>query len=148
MLVESIAAGLVAVALLSLVLQPVLFPEASVPLSYDPPDPEETPRGQALLALKEIEFDRATGKLSDRDYEALNAKYSAVALAALDAPTASAPGAVHCQVHGARGEPDARFCAECGAGLVTAANSCAACVTPVPGDARFCPGCGVLLIAG
>ena len=37
----------------------------------------------ALLALKEIEFDRETGKLSDEDYEMLKERYSAEALDAL-----------------------------------------------------------------
>src|SRR5207247_9446047 len=37
----------------------------------------------ALRALKEIEFDRATGKLSDSDYEQLKAKYTHDALAAM-----------------------------------------------------------------
>jgi hypothetical protein len=41
-----------------------------------------------LLALKEIEFDRATGKLSDDDYAALKAKYSKVAIAAIEAEEA------------------------------------------------------------
>jgi len=49
----------------------------------EPVDPEETPRGVALIALKEIEFDRETGKLSDADYEFLKAKYTAAALEAL-----------------------------------------------------------------
>ena len=34
----------------------------------EPEDLEETPKGIALAALREIEFDRATGKLSDEDY--------------------------------------------------------------------------------
>src|SRR3989442_11196200 len=41
------------------------------------------PQAVALRALKEIEFDRATGKLSDTDYEQLKAKYTEAALAAL-----------------------------------------------------------------
>ena len=43
---------------------------------YEPPDPEETPKGVALAALKEIEFDRETGKLSDEDYAFLKGKYT------------------------------------------------------------------------
>ncbi len=37
----------------------------------------------ALTALKEIEFDRETGKLSDADYELLKRKYTVAALEAL-----------------------------------------------------------------
>ena len=50
---------------------------------YEPLDPEETAKGVALTALKEIEFDRETGKLSDADYELLKGKYTAAALEAL-----------------------------------------------------------------
>jgi len=40
-------------------------------------------RRSRCAALKEIEFDRATGKLSDADYEQLKAKYTEAALAAM-----------------------------------------------------------------
>jgi Double zinc ribbon len=141
MLIEAIAAGVVGAALLWLVLQPIVSPVGPPTADIDPPDPEETPRGLALLALKEIEFDRATGKLSDADYTALNAHYTAVAIAALDPP----PAGGFCLRHGARTDADACFCAECGAGLLTAAGACVACGVTAPADAAFCPGCGVRL---
>ena len=143
MLAEFIAAGVVGVALLWLVLQPIVAPAPTVPIDLDPLDPEETPRGQALIALKEIAFDRATGKLSDADYTELNARYSAAAIAELDPATAT----LRCLTHGPRAEAGARFCPECGAGLLTDAGSCAACGVVVPADAVFCPGCGVRLTA-
>ena len=43
------------------------------------PDAEE-PHEDAVAALREIEFDRATGKLSDDDYTSLRARYTEVAL--------------------------------------------------------------------
>ena len=134
---ESLAAGVVGATLLWLVLQPILSPHAALPVDTDPPDPEETPRGQALLALKEIEFDRATGKLSDSDYTALSTRYSAAAIATLE-PEA---GNLHCRVHGPRN--GTRYCNECGAGLLTDAGACAACGFAASPDAKFCPGCGV-----
>ena len=88
MLGEALAAMLVGTVVLWLVLQPLLRPTAPPPPAYEPPDPEETPKGIALAALKEIEFDRATGKLSEEDYEFLRARYSQQALAALAAATA------------------------------------------------------------
>ena len=42
-------------------------------------------RDNALLALRELELDRETGKLDDRDYAAANADLRAEALAALAA---------------------------------------------------------------
>jgi hypothetical protein len=143
MLLEAIAAGLVGVALLWLVLQPMLFPAAAPAISLDPLDPEETPRGQALLALKEIEFDRATGKLSQADFDLLNTRYQAVAVAAQDRGTVQP----RCLTHGPRAERAAQFCAVCGAGLVTADDCCVACGRPAATGARFCAGCGVGLRA-
>src|SRR5439155_18632511 len=63
----------------------------------DDPEDDMSPQTVALRALKEIEFDRATGKLSDADYEQLKAKYTAEALAAMRGEGAG---------YAARGEPD------------------------------------------
>jgi hypothetical protein len=87
---EALAAVLVGIAVLWLVLQPLIRPRSSVSLPFEPLDPEETPKGVALAALKEIEFDRETGKLSDADYESLKAKYTAEALEALRAEQSEA----------------------------------------------------------
>ena len=80
---EALAAVLVGIAALWLVLQPLIRPSSSPSLPFEPLDPEETPKGVALAALKEIEFDRETGKLSDDDYELLKAKYTVTAVEAL-----------------------------------------------------------------
>src|SRR6478752_4475649 len=80
---EALAAALVGLIAVWLVLQPLIRRPVSSAAPVEPPDPEETPRGVALTALKEIEFDRETGKLSDADYELLKAKYTAAALEAL-----------------------------------------------------------------
>ena len=142
MLLEAIAAGVVGIALLWLVLQPMVAPGLHPPVDLDPLDPEETPRGQALIALREIAFDRATGKLSEEDYAELNARYTAAAIATLDAPAATAEDG-RCLAHGPPTETGARFCPECGAGLVTVDGRCVTCSFAVPADAVFCPGCGV-----
>jgi hypothetical protein len=83
MLGEALAAAAVGVVVLWLVLQPLIRPSAPQSPVIEPVDPEETPRGIALTALKEIEFDRETGKLSEADYEFLKAKYTGAALQAL-----------------------------------------------------------------
>jgi hypothetical protein len=83
MLAEALAAVLVGALVLWLVLQPLIRPGAPRRPVFEPVDPEETPKGIALSALKEIEFDRETGKLSDTDYQFLKAKYTAAALEAL-----------------------------------------------------------------
>jgi hypothetical protein len=104
MLVEALLAGLTGLAVLWLVLQPIVAPAPDEAPIFDPPEAEETARGRALLALKEIEFDRATAKLSDEDYAMLKARYEAAAVATLD-------GCANC---GATMAPDDRYCAKCG----------------------------------
>lgn len=103
MLLEAVLAGLTALGLLWLVLQPIVAPAAEAVPVFDPPEAEETARGRALLALKEIEFDRATAKLSDEDYQMLKLRYEAAAIATL---------------HG---------CAQCGAAMAAADRYCARC---------------------
>jgi hypothetical protein len=134
MVLEAVAAALLGMVALWLVLQPLIASARSVPPAFEPIDPEETPRGAALAALKEIDFDRETGKLSDGDYEFLKARYTTLALEALRAESldvtpetieemvaarvrslrsaGSLPAA--CSSCGPRPEPDAVFCSSCG----------------------------------
>lgn len=104
MLLEAIASGLVALGILWLVIQPIVAPAADAAPVIEPPEPEETARGRALLALKEIEFDRATGKLSDADFADLQAKYERAAIATME-------GCAKC---GAPMGEDDLFCGMCG----------------------------------
>ena len=156
---------------LAIVLAPVFSDEAPAELR---PAHRSTPKleiddepvpGSAIEALREIEFDRATGKLSDDDYDGMKSRYTVQALAELRAqdarqdrentasPTELAerlvkkyrPGSTICHTHGLRPEPDALFCSECGAYLP---GKCEQCGTPVTGaGAHFCTGCGHVLAA-
>ncbi|HKA57285.1 MAG TPA: zinc ribbon domain-containing protein [Gemmatimonadales bacterium] len=148
-------------------LVPILHPPVETALDPnvdegDDPDDDLSPQAVALRALKEIEFDRATGKLSDSDYAALKAKYTAEALAALrgtpgyetrDAgsltPAHPASRIPHpaCPDHGARPEKDAQFCSECGRRLGTAPGYCVRCGTSLEVDARYCNRCGARVAA-
>jgi hypothetical protein len=167
MLVEALAAALVGTLAVFLVLRPIFSPPSAAPRAEEPPDPEETPKGVALTALKEIEFDRETGKLSDADYELLKRKYTAAALealreeeraeagAALDvealiasrvaALRTAAPGAAACLTCGPRPEPDAVFCSSCGQRLQPGA--CSQCGATLPPESRFCGACGTRVAA-
>jgi hypothetical protein len=152
MTLEVVIALGVGVAALWLVLRPLLNPASARPVAAEPLDPEETPKGLALAALKEIEFDRETGKLSDADYEVLKAKYTAAALDALrseqtgvafdDLETLIAAkvrslrsasvtkpsntSSLVCSTCGPRPEADAIFCSSCGRRLVRSQESGAA----------------------
>ena len=70
---------------------------------------EDTSRNQAIDALREIEFDRETGKLSDADYAALRSEYTQRAVEAMRAT--AGPVCPNC---GPRPESDALFCSGCG----------------------------------
>ena len=171
MMLEVIAAALVGVAVVWLVLQPLVAPGRPAAPVYEPLDPEETPKGVALAALKEIEFDRETGKLSDEDYAFLKRKYTGAALEVLRAETAGAsaqaeagggdvevmiaarvralrsaatsapPGAPACPTCGPRPEPDAAFCSSCGRRLQPG-GACAGCGAELGPGSRFCTQCG------
>jgi ribosomal protein L40E len=94
MLGEALAAAIVGVLVLWLVLQPLIRPSTPQASAIEPVDPEETAKGIALAALKEIEFDRETGKLSEADYDFLKAKYTSAALEALRLDSPVGAGAV------------------------------------------------------
>src|SRR5256885_10030901 len=97
-MLELIAGILLAAGAVYFVLRPIFRPEMTGNGDWeagnvsDGEDPEDdfSPRAVALRALKEIEFDRATGKLSDADYDTLKTKYTTEALVAL---RAEQPGA-------------------------------------------------------
>lgn len=68
----------------------------------------------AVDALREIEFDHVTGKLSETDYAELKAEYTTRAVTALRAGTSPQ---VICDRCGPRPEPNAAYCSECGSAL-------------------------------
>ena len=71
-------------------------------------------QSSAIDALRELEFDRQTGKISDTDYESLKARYTEQAVAVMRA------GDTHvCELCGPRPEKDAEFCSKCGAALLS-----------------------------
>ncbi len=170
MLLEGALAALLGLVILWMVVQPLARPGTGAPRPAEPLDPEETPRGVAVAALKEIEFDRATGKLSDGDYQELKARYTDTALAALRAESAgdgpddveamiagrvrslrsacaSTPSpAPPCPACGPRPESDAVFCSSCGFRLAAPA-SCGHCGATLPPDSRFCESCGTRVAA-
>ena len=150
MLLETIAAVCLGALVLWLILMPLYQPVRAEPDYVEPEDPEETRRGIALIALKEIDFDRATGKLSDADYEFLKGKYTAEALEAIrDETPPAASGAtpsLRCARCGAHPEPGAKFCTGCGASLSTA-TACPSCRAPFEPGTRFCTSCGTPVAA-
>jgi ribosomal protein L40E len=78
-----------------------------------------TPRGPsnrqspAVEALRELEFDRQTGKIADADYELLKARYTEQALVSMRAGNLPV-----CEQCGPRPEVDAEYCSRCGSRLL------------------------------
>ena len=164
--IEFALAVLLAAGAVWFTLQPILRPSPADAGRDDGDDEEEdvSPRAVALRALKEIEFDRATGKLSDADYDALKRKYTGLALEALRdagsgmrdatgsrqvAHPASLIPHLACPTHGPRPEPGAEFCSECGRRLggENASGYCTRCGTELAVDARYCNACGARVAA-
>ncbi len=129
-------------------------PRRETPPSVTPPD--------AVGALREIEFDRATGKLSDSDYDTLKARYTGEAIAAMRSAERDAiepeafdlaeeailryrRRASSCGDCGPRAEPDAVYCSTCGRYLPGRCDGCGSAVNEPA--ARFCAACGKTLAA-
>jgi hypothetical protein len=103
-----------AVASLCYVLYPLLRPGAA--LETIPGRPASRELGSSSVdALRELEFDRQTGKISDSDYGTLKARYTEEALSVMRAADA---GTLACPNCGPRPESDAAFCSNCGARLL------------------------------
>jgi hypothetical protein len=164
MWIEVVAAALVGVSLLWLVFEPLFSrvnPAGADPLGLDAFDElEDTRSGVALTALKEIEFDRETGKLSEADYGFLKQKYTVEALAALREEADETPVDVEtlvaarvelirsgaspvadCPMCGVGLEPDASFCSACGH-RVGGPATCRTCGGELAAGTRFCGSCG------
>ena len=173
-MLELLAGFFLAVGAVFFILKPILWPrlepggsaEMEAPGEGEDPEDDLSPRAVALRALKEIEFDRATGKLSDADYDALKGRYTTEALAALrseqmgrgtrDAGGGTAALTTHpasriphpaCPTHGPRSEIDAAFCSECGRRLGSAPGYCARCGSSLEREARYCHSCGARVAA-
>ncbi len=139
--------------------------------------PEEEASDGAVAALREIEFDRETGKLSDVDYADLKARYTKAALAELraadrannPAPTSTSRPVLLAPSVTPTGDPvedairkakaNQRSCMVCGPRPEPDATYCSSCGRYLPGNcatcgesvdlvgSRFCSKCGEQLAA-
>jgi hypothetical protein len=163
-----IVGTLLAVGALAYVLYPLLVGPVPARRVVPPTVPSaKSAEQEAVVALREIEFDRVTGKLSDADYDELKARYTARALQAMrassatselaGAPVAGSGDAIeaavrayrermhNCPTCGPRPEPDATYCSNCGRYLPGACEGCGASITE--SGAVFCRSCGRALAA-
>ena len=115
--------------------------------------------------IQELDFEKASGKISDSDYESARNKYLAQVAAVMEKLDALAPpdpspkttastktrksakkrtqqksqGARACVSCGELNPKGSNFCLECGKPF---ALTCASCGESVPAKARFCNACG------
>lgn len=106
--------------LLAVVLVAPLFDRAPGPTGG-----AQTRLDEALEALRELEFEHETEKISDDDYRAMRARWAKAAIAARDAGAVAGP------------DRDAR----------AAGPRCGVCSSPVDEAARFCSRCGTAVTA-
>lgn len=156
-LVALLAGTTLAVGAVAFVLYPLFFHTSERPTRHGGDD--AAAEDSAILALREIEFDRATGKLSEDDYTELRKTYGERALNELRASTMAAPvppldpiearvrayRMTHreCPTCGLRPEPDAVYCSTCGGFLDRVCPRCSAQITE--SSAAFCSSCGTTL---
>jgi hypothetical protein len=162
-IIALVAGTILAIGALAFVLYPLFF-ETSQPRSMRTAGTTAWSDDVAVAALREIEFDRATGKLSDADYVQLKEQYTRQALASMrGAPLSSGASSSSsaddveaairayrserptCADHGLRPEADAIFCSECGRYLAGRCEQCGRRVEET--GARFCAACGHRLAA-
>lgn len=175
---EMVAGLLVALAALAMVLEPLALAGGAAKAAGAPAEDDgdfedltesDSPKVRALLALREIEFDRATGKLAEEDYIRLKARFESQAIEAIrgeeqrereetrpasdraeDAIRRARQGGPRtCPTCGPRPESNAVYCSQCGRSLVAAASSrrCPVCGAALAEGAKFCAECGGAIAA-
>ena len=140
--IGSVLAGLVLfLVTIPFVVRPLLNGKRTTPSAADPF--QATPRDRhtvALLALRDLEFDHRTGKITDEDYAGLRADLMAQAATTLELnekQTAELDARIEEEVRNRRQRASqsraGRFCSQCG--------------HAVKSDDRFCAACGSQLVA-
>src|SRR5215475_12018443 len=99
----------------------------------------EHERGLAVQGLRELEFDREMGKLSDSDYESLHSSLEQRALGAMAALDALSKG------DGGRSRTQVRRIETARSASARKFNFCAQCGVRAVADAKFCGECGAPL---
>jgi len=138
----SVIASLLAI---GYVVWPLLYPQWSVTLSEDHPMTELLARKDGLLlAIKELEFDYHTGKLTETDFDRLNQRLRHQAMTILRRIEQSAPhttaldAVIEDEILQLRQKPqrakevtdevaEDRFCTQCGTQARQGDNFCAKC---------------------
>lgn len=129
-----LGALILVVAVVGFILQPVIQGHwASLQKQDDEMSEAEARRRVSLLALRDAEYDFATGKLDEQDYRALKRQLSAEALAALrDLEESGDTEALEREIAAAReGMKDVLQCGACHHRNPPGSRFCGACGSPL-----------------
>lgn len=153
MSIALLAGLMVVLAVVLFILQPLLTgEEAPLHRQEDEPTEAEARKRVALLALRDVEYDYAAGKLDQGDYEGLRGELAAEAVDALNAEEAarrasvgvSSPAvAARIREHDDLEDEIARF-----RSALRGGTACEGCGFANPPASRFCGECGRPLPAG
>ena len=115
-------------------------------------------RESVLAALRDLDFDFKTGKVSEEDYQPLRAQLLAEAaqyiesekneeqeLEALIQARRKGQQKIKCEHCGAPMEADQKFCSKCGS--VAKTEACPSCGKKLRGGDAFCSSCGTKIEA-
>jgi hypothetical protein len=111
----------------------------------------EREKSLVLRSIKDLEFDHAMGKVSDKDFGEMSARLRARAaglIRQLDAGTSyrqAIEAEVEKRVHVKKREEKPVAAATSATTPTTTTKLCLSCCTPNDPDARFCKGCGYQL---
>jgi cytochrome c-type biogenesis protein CcmI len=143
----TLGAVLLVAAAVLFIIQPLLTGEsASLDRTEDEMTEAESKRRVKLLALRDVEYDFATGKLDEDDYKELRRELSSEALAALDEAEREASEPALNGDDPTRADVE-REVARVRKGLQEG-SVCSSCGHANRAGSRFCSGCGEPLRAG
>lgn len=157
-MLSTILIALIVVVVVVIVAYPLFKPQVALPEpSYPVLEELVRQRDAMYAAIKDLENEYATGKLSEADYRSLRAKYEAKAvtlLQELDRVVATLPRAETddtierevARLRRASKKEDARMCPQCGAPYAAEDVFCTKCGAALRG-AR-CPSCGARAAIG
>jgi len=123
-----------ALAIVIFLLEPILTGRHAIIASWDSDEETAFRTHAALRALRDVEYDFATGKLDDQDYKTLKRELVAEAADFLEGAGLNAPptDSLEEEIQAMRIRiADGEVCGGCGAGLSQENRFCAVCGRPV-----------------
>ncbi|MFT4572000.1 MAG: hypothetical protein ACI8TX_001645 [Hyphomicrobiaceae bacterium] len=127
----TVAAAILLVFLVAIyVALPLLRSSNAIEADTAPPELWAREKGVALLAIREAEFDHATGKLTEDDYASLRGTYEERALHAMQELDRGEVNQAPPSSVGSTSDTTAQFCTSCGKAFASPDRFCGSCGKP------------------